>query len=46
MSTANVDGLTKKPAVCAAMRKLFHLILGVLKSGKAFDPSLQNLKLA
>jgi transposase len=38
------NGLTKKQAVCAAMRKLLHLIVGVLKSGKAFDPSLHNLK--
>ncbi|MEO6023563.1 MAG: transposase [Burkholderiales bacterium] len=37
------NGLTKKQAVCAAMRKLLHLIIGVLKSGKPFDPSLHNL---
>lgn len=36
--------LTKKQAVCAAMRKLLHLIIGVLKSGKPFDPSLHNIK--
>jgi len=40
------NGLTKKQAVCAAMRKLLHLIVGVLKSGKPFDPSLHNLKSA
>lgn len=38
------NGLTKKQAVCAAMRKLLHLIIGVLKSGKPFDPSLHNSK--
>jgi transposase len=40
------NGLTKKQAVCAAMRKLLHLVVGVLKSGKPFDPSLHNLKSA
>ena len=40
------NGLTKKQAVCAAMRKLLHLIIGVLKSGKPFDPSLHNTKIA
>ncbi len=40
------NGLTKKQAVCAAMRKLLHLIIGVLKSGKPFDPSLHNIKIA
>ena len=40
------NGLTKKQAVCAAMRKLSHLIIGVLKSGKPFDPSLHNIKIA
>ena len=40
------NGLTKKQAVCAAMRKLLHLIIGVLKSGKPFDPSLHNLKIS
>jgi transposase len=40
------NGLTKKQAVCAAMRKLLHLIVGVLKSGKPFDPSLHNFKSA
>lgn len=38
------NGLTKKQAVCAAMRKLLHLIIGVLKSGTPFDPSLHNIK--
>ena len=40
------NGLTKKQAVCAAMRKLLHLIIGVLKSGKPFDPSLHNLNIS
>jgi transposase len=40
------NGLTKKQAVCAAMRKLLHLMIGVLKSGKPFDPSLHNTKIA
>ncbi|HJQ23029.1 MAG TPA: IS110 family transposase, partial [Blastocatellia bacterium] len=28
--------------VGAAMRKLLHIVYGVLKSGKAFDPSLAS----
>ena len=40
------NGLTKKQAVCAAIRKLLHLIIGVLKSGKPFDPSLHNLNIS
>ena len=39
------NGLTKKQAVCAAMRNLLHLVIGVLKSGKPFDPSLHKLKI-
>lgn len=36
-------GLTPLQAVCAAMHKLLHLIFGILKSGKPFDPNyLQN----
>lgn len=31
-------GKPKKLAVCAAMRKLLHLIYGILRSGKPFDP--------
>ncbi len=31
-------GKPKKLAICAAMRKLVHLIYGILKSGKPFDP--------
>jgi transposase len=33
-------GKPKKVAVCAAMRKLVHMIYGVLKSDTPFDPSL------
>jgi transposase len=29
--------------VCAAMRKLVHIIYGVLKSGKAFDPAIATM---
>jgi len=30
--------------VCAAMRKLLHLVFGVLKSGMPFDPNyLKNM---
>ncbi|MFN5539323.1 MAG: transposase, partial [Candidatus Melainabacteria bacterium] len=32
--------------ICAAMRKLIHIIYGVLKSGKPFDPNYQNLSLS
>lgn len=32
-------GKPKKAVVCAAMRKLVHLIYGVLKSGRPFDPA-------
>ncbi|WP_440223401.1 IS110 family transposase [Dokdonella sp. MW10] len=31
-------GKTGKRAVCAAMRKLLHIVWGVLRSGKPFDP--------
>jgi transposase len=37
------NGLTKKQAVCAAMRKLLHIIVGALKSGKPFDASLHQI---
>lgn len=37
------NGLSKKAAICAAMRKLLHIIIGVLKSGKPFDPSLHKI---
>lgn len=32
------SGKQKKEAVIAAMRKLLHLVYGILKSGKPFDP--------
>jgi transposase len=32
------NGLTPLQAVCAAIHKLLHLIFGILKSGKPFDP--------
>jgi transposase len=33
-------GKPKKVAICAVMRKLIHIIYGVLKSQKLFDPQL------
>ncbi|MBS0351413.1 MAG: IS110 family transposase [Proteobacteria bacterium] len=33
-------GKPKKLAVCAAMRKLLHIIYGVLKSGQPFNANL------
>lgn len=33
-------GKSKKLAICATMRKLLHIIYGVLKSGKPFDANL------
>lgn len=33
-------GLNKKAVVCAVMRKLVHIIYGVIKSGKPFDATL------
>lgn len=32
-------GKPKMLAICAVMRKLLHIIYGVLKTGKAFDPN-------
>jgi transposase len=32
-------GLAGKAVVCAVMRKLLHLVYGVLKSGQPFDPT-------
>ena len=41
------NGLSNMEAVCAAMRKLLHLVYGVLKSGKPFDPDyLKNTQIA
>ena len=31
-----------KVIVCAVMRKLVHIIFGVLKSGRPFDPNLRS----
>ncbi len=36
-------GKKAKQIICAAMRKLIHIVYGVLKSGKPFDPNYQNL---
>ena len=33
-------GKSKMAIVCAVMRKLIHIVYGVLKSGKPFDPTL------
>lgn len=35
-------GKSKKLAVCAVMRKFWHIIYGVLKNQKAFDPNYIN----
>ncbi len=34
-------GKNGKVIVCAIMRKLVHLIFGILKSGKPFDPNFR-----
>lgn len=33
-----LSGLRPKEVICAAMHKLLHLVFGILKSGKPFDP--------
>jgi hypothetical protein len=33
----------EKLIVCAIMRKLVHVIFGVLKSGKKYDPNFQPI---
>jgi hypothetical protein len=33
------NGKNGKVIVCAIMRKLVHIIFGILKSGKPFDPN-------
>ena len=38
----NITGKPKMVIICAAMRKLVHIIYGVLKSGKAFDANLST----
>lgn len=41
------NGLSPMEVVCAAMRKLLHLVFGVLKSGLPFDPNyLKNLSIS
>lgn len=42
LSTA---GLAPKAVIGAVMRKLAHLIYGIIKSGKPFDGNLSNLRL-
>jgi transposase len=37
-------GKNGKVIVCAIMRKLVHVIFGVLKSGKKYDPNFQPIK--
>lgn len=39
-------GLTGKQVIVALMRKLIHLAYGILKSGRAFDPHFNDLRLA
>ena len=34
------NGKAPKQIICAAMRKLLHIIFGVIKSGQPFDPKL------
>jgi len=34
------NGLSPKQIVCASMRKLLHLIFGILRSGRPFDPNI------
>ncbi len=37
------NGLSPMEVICASMRKLLHLVYGILKSGKPFDPNyLEN----
>jgi transposase len=35
------NGKNGKVIVCAVMRKLVHIIFGVLKSGQPFDPNFK-----
>ena len=37
------NGKNGKVIVCAAMRKLVHIIYGVLKTGKPFNPQLASI---
>lgn len=36
------NGLQPMEVVCAAMRKLLHLVFGILKTGRPFDPNYLN----
>ncbi|HLE17456.1 MAG TPA: IS110 family transposase, partial [Syntrophales bacterium] len=36
------NGKNGKVIVCAAMRKLVHIIYGVLKTGKPFNPQFSS----
>jgi transposase len=40
------NGMAKKAVIGAVMRKLVHLIYGVIKSGKPFDPNFLDQRLA
>ena len=37
-----LNGLAPKAIIAAVMRKLLHLVYGILKSGRAFDPEYLN----
>lgn len=39
-------GLPKKAVIVAIMRKLLHLIYGILRTGKAFDPAYEKQRAA
>jgi transposase len=41
LSRLKDKGKNGKVIVCAIMRKLVHVIFGVLKSGKRYDPNFQ-----
>ncbi len=34
------NGKAPKQVICAVMRKMLHLVYGVLKSNKPFDPGI------
>lgn len=39
-SRLRANGKAGKQIVCAVMRKMLHIVFGVLKSGKSYDPKL------
>jgi hypothetical protein len=41
LSGSSIKGKNGKVIVCAIMRKLVHVIFGVLKSGKKYDQNYQ-----